>query len=456
MRNSLNFRVIGEDRDDIREFQLDAGDTSQRDRVLEELGAANDLLDLRLFDLLLDDSDAPMIAKIVTNNPQLKKIDLSYNNFSAKGITQIAESAQTHASLKAVNLTGNKLKGREGGSAAALFALTCPHLTYFDVTQNPLGDEGIAAIDDTLPSPLLLRVFSAYNCAVTETGFNSLYNLVQRMPVATDIYVNQAGLTDSPDAPASKIIFDAVDKSSNKNLCCLTPEGPDFRASFRVNLKRVTQLRMEINNHCAAEMDFETLAACYERRNAIGIAHDMKERMPKFLAEIEALPALPVASQPFSALFKADDTNIAPLDNPMLWDDPAAVMAFIDKSGQVLNAATLHRTTDKGTSLLQSAFEGYHAGEALHELNLRDIRLQEDILLGENGQPTAFFEHVIERGDGALLFTPDNWKGGSLQSMQACLEALPEEQKEHVALFRLTHSLRQEARQNSQNNTMTR
>lgn len=456
MHRIATFKRIGMQGSDFREFELDERDTSQRGEVLDELGAANDLLEVQLVDLGLDDSDAPMIAKIVANNPQLQRIDLAVNSFSAKGIAQIAESAQPHANLKSVTLRENKLDGRAGGIAAAQFALTCPQLEIFNVSGNPLGDDGIAAIDDRLPSPLFLKEFSAVNCAVTETGFNSLYNIVQRMPVATDIYVYQKGLTDGPDAPTSRIIFDALGKSGNKNVSYITPAPENVNEISRSHSVCAAKLRAEVSIHCAAEMDFETLAACYERRNSIGIAHDMKERMPKFLAEIEALPALPAASQPFSALFKADDTNIAPLDNPMLWDDPAAVMAFIDKSGQVLNAATLHRTTDKGTSLLQSAFEGYHAREALQELNLRDIRLQEDILLGENGQPTAFFEHVIERGDGALLFTPDNWKGGSLHSMQACLEVLPEEQKEHVALFRLTHSLRQEARQNSQDNTMTR
>ena len=63
----------------------------------------------------LSDIDAPGMKKIIESAPFLAYLDISWNEFSQRGLIKILEAISTNRKLKMLNLSWNQLSRRPRG-----------------------------------------------------------------------------------------------------------------------------------------------------------------------------------------------------------------------------------------------------------------------------------------------------------------------------------------------------
>lgn len=159
----------------------------------------------------------------------------------------------------------------------------------------------------------------------------------------------------------------------------------------------------------------------------------LQETKAAFERLVDALPPFP-SSDETKALFTPNEngaaSGFAPLDNPRLWYDKS----IEDFKAIPLSKELLEKRTQKGSSLLNSAFFGFRPKEVVAHLNQQGLHLRSDILLTAEGKPSALLEQLIDNNAVSAVFTPDNWLGASKQELYRVHQALPESQRSKVGI----------------------
>ncbi|CAE7252608.1 unnamed protein product, partial [Symbiodinium microadriaticum] len=114
------------------------------------------LVSLSLRSSCLRDQGVFQLAAAVAKCQTLRELDLSDNNFGAKGAAKVLQSGKEH--LEMLDLCRNRL-GDAGAKALAEVLLNCHSISVLRLRANGIGDEGGEALAESLMSVTSLREF---------------------------------------------------------------------------------------------------------------------------------------------------------------------------------------------------------------------------------------------------------------------------------------------------------
>lgn len=136
-------RRITNKEDSMARFQIDdtiVASTSKRDELFfQKLFAHHTYASLKSIG-----SDAPTVAKILTDNRSITSLDLSKSNIGNEGAAAICSALARHPALTSLSLSGNQINGPLDSLQALL--TTCRSLKVLSLSKNRLGDDGAKAL----------------------------------------------------------------------------------------------------------------------------------------------------------------------------------------------------------------------------------------------------------------------------------------------------------------------
>lgn len=423
--------------------------------LLEGLRPLRDIKKLRIEGCELRDDSAEIIAEIIANNPQLEELKLLDNFIGPDGLELMANAAKDHPNLRYVNVAHNMLKGAEAGEAAALFLQNAPHLEHFNITRNMLGSEGCRILAEGLPKATQLRELYAAGIDGAPQGLESLVLAAGNHPRLNLANLSSHTAADPLPESQSGIILSRLSAGTNPHLIRFSPTTEQTDALCEKNEARINHTAHLLTEDLAS-LNYAQLSTLHllfptiEKRihiiapplnTSVKSQEFMHEEFPQFMANLPQLPQDGNAD----ALFTPNNKGYAPLDNPALWDDPQAVLDFLQQAGQPLDDAFLARRTPRGVSLLESAAASTVFDTMLNALNQQNVHLQDSELMAENGKPNPLFSQLIERGIAHRLFTYSNWNDSkSVFGVQQCLQQLPPEQQAVVPRYQIVEHVKEQ------------
>ena len=144
-------------------------------RVLES-GWAN-LLDLQLVSRRLGDATMGAVFSALAQTGclvHLRAVSIKGNDLTCSGVTAVLDLLQPGSpELTALNLSCNKAQ-LEGANRISAFVLDNASITTLDVSSNPLGDEGVAALFQCITMPR--SEFDVEKADEGDTGGGPVYN----------------------------------------------------------------------------------------------------------------------------------------------------------------------------------------------------------------------------------------------------------------------------------------
>lgn len=426
-----------------------------RDKIYERITQYPNLTRLEMNGCGLKDGDINKIISLLPDNPILSELEISDNDFSAQAIDSLISAAKEHTAFNKIKLGKVGLNGRAGGEALARLIENCPRLEELDISGNNLGDEGMAAVGEALRNHQSLQVLTATHVDISKKGVEQLVKDVEQYP---DLCVLK--MTDQDIVTKSELArlsgIDALIGGECKNMVLCAPLN-DALVEFCRNNQHKTR---EAAGHMEQEpstLDYDALAAINTRWPAINQMWDhfkpplddsnrsLNTMYNDYVAFNNALPRID-ENAPAEALFAPNEQGYAPLDNPETWKNPQKVIDMVTAKGQALTAEFMQRSTPRGVTFEGSAIKAAPLSKLIPALNKAGIQLREDKLLQANGEPTALYAGIIERGDGAQLFTRANMRGCDSQTMRRMASALPEAQRNRAPLHQLAAALDMETR----------
>ena len=114
------------------------------------------LSDLMIVECGVGVDGADHIGKMLLYNKSITSVDLSINNIKDDGVKMLVEHLMSNATLKQLHLMGNDITSIGAGYLSKLF--TCNVCTVNDIIldNNPLGDEGVDLILQSVTAPMEL------------------------------------------------------------------------------------------------------------------------------------------------------------------------------------------------------------------------------------------------------------------------------------------------------------
>lgn len=417
-----------------------------RRHAYARLAKMSNITALRIDDCDLKDEDAKIIADLLPQNKDLSELNLHKNFIGAEGVLALAEAAKELPALRDVNLARNVIAGREGGEAVAALLKNTPQLAELNISSNQLKDEGCAVVGGALKTATQLQKVFVADVNNTDTGLTDLVAGLQNHPHIRSVNIMQ-DTNISVKIPQKVGIIERVIGSESKNLTQFTPRNDAMDAFCDRNKARAREAASHLEGNLNT-LDYTALAAIATRWTIIS---DMmpyfkpsldtaKKPLPLLRREfpefVNSLPRIPQDGT-VEALFTANEKGYAPLDNPLIWRKPQVVMDWLESKGQTLTPEFMQRSTPRGVTFEEAAIKAAPLSKLIPALNKAGVQLQENRLLQANGQPTALLNGIIERGDGAQLFTHSNLRGTNAQSMRRMASALPAEQRNRIPLHQL-------------------
>lgn len=429
--------------------------------LFEELAGNGKLVAVELKDCDLNDADGEAIAAIVKGNPNLSKLVLLKNFIGPETIEKIADASQEHGPLQWVNLSRNMLKDEAGAKAIGALLRSNPRMTHLNVSSNQLKDAGSQLLTEHIASAPLQELYAAH-LNNSDAGYQALVQTVGDHPTLMTVNIMQGERVIDNESRTS-VITNSLSRGSSSSLISFTPQSDDSKTMCDENKDAARHAKTLLEERDATTLDYHELAAIcehlpYIHKNLSRTAAQDSEKSPAQQAEefttlLRSLPPLPSAEEAVDALFTPDKNGYAPLDNPLLWRDAEAVFDFLDAHDQPLDEAFLARTTPKGMGVIESALGFGAAAQTVPLLNAHNARIQKDVLLDAEHNPTELYQGLLSRRESAALFTAENWKGANAADMRAAAEHLSAGQQQRVGVHRLAAAIRQE---NAVQNTVCR
>jgi hypothetical protein len=122
----------------------------------------------------IGDDGARLVAAVLHyfRYQELCFLSLQNNSLTAVAVSAIAPAIRDHPGIKYFDMTGNPI-GEEG--AIALAAALPPRMETLDLKNTALGDAGMTALIEALPRcPLLSELTLSKNAALTAAAFQAL------------------------------------------------------------------------------------------------------------------------------------------------------------------------------------------------------------------------------------------------------------------------------------------
>lgn len=204
-------------------FEAQIDDEQLYQQVASNLDGNLDLADVNMTSL---DCKAKSLAKFLSFCTSLRKLDISHNNISDKGIADIATALQSNTTLKELHLVSCGISDFGAKSIAQMLATCgCSSLEVLVIRGNEIGVKGITYISNAFQTHKTLQVFDVGGQTVTDSEVVSLATLCAKENNLT----NCLSLTWSSLLPENTLknlavrVCDSVLQSLN--LCIVQPSG---------------------------------------------------------------------------------------------------------------------------------------------------------------------------------------------------------------------------------------
>lgn len=385
------------------------------------------------------DEHMPALCTLMRACPNIKSLQMSDNKLTANSLAMLSDTIGQLPDLYSLSLPNNNIGHGKAGEALVRLVEANPHISILEISNNPLTSQDMLGLCHGLEKNNTLYTLHVDDTCIEPEAQGAIHQLLrENRTLSTFTYRNE----NMDDADKTTFI-EIAQQSENKNLDYISPDNGQVGCPTPLRLRRdVAYERFMEQSNARPTPEEQTYAERAHTENFSGMLHwlaripsyeVMAQHLEAYDAFADTLP-LPDMQQGITvgALFTADENGFAPLDNPRLWKDEQAVWNALEKAGERLTPETLHRQTEKGTSLLESALLAGRTSQVLLQLNAQGLQVQAKELLQADGMPNALYNALIEKGDAARLFTADNWRGASNEAMQSAMRYLPENQQEII------------------------
>lgn len=120
-----------------------------------------------------------VISSLKSNDPFLKKLDLSFNTINDQKIRILSEALSENDILKEVNLSSNQISD-EGAVILAGFLKLNPKLEKLDLSNNQISDKGVREFSQALESNSNLNSINFGDNKITYKGFSYLFEALKQ------------------------------------------------------------------------------------------------------------------------------------------------------------------------------------------------------------------------------------------------------------------------------------
>lgn len=350
--------------------------------LADAISQRTDIEELNFNKVPLEEAGVRRLAKAMLPNKGMKKLYFSFCDLEEKEIAPLLESVEKLKGLEGLHLNGNEwsqaMHDRIGDTLAQHRNLAA--LGLMPSTQRPHPNHDDSHFADALlghPHPNL----------VTMNGL--------RAPQINGLLGRNIQLM----------------QENKKTLGMMMSLYEDYAAT-------------------AKEVTPEQLFHIEGQLAALRHSTSSPNTMIPYETFLRALPQL-TKGEPLTleGLYTRDAEGFTPLENPLTWREHPELLETIAQAG---NLDKSDRRTAKGTSLLQAAFEYLPAQDVLTTLNRHGMRIDKAMLLDSDDAPKPLLETLIRKGEVGACFTPENWRGGSMDELKALVRALPEETRQYL------------------------
>lgn len=416
--------------------------------IAHEMSEIRDVSILALSTIGATDEGMKHIVTLAKNSPGIRQISLENNAVTHKGIETLAEGLQGLPQLTHIDLRANPLGAEAGEPLAKIAAM--PSMRGFTAMDCELGDDGVRPILAVIAKSRTLEKIQLGGNDVSLEGCKEYIQAIRRNKSLTHSSFQQTG---EKDDPRHEFLTRSYAEVRNPNLTMMLPLDQHNRPKLQLNKSDIAGLPP----HLAGELkniDHATLKFIDARANGIfalpgpciipDSTETIRETYVRYETFMRGLPALPEASDKdfVKRLFTEDANGFTPLDNPRIDRTGEKLLEGLQANNTPLSTALLTRETRRGSSILEALASAMETDKLVSMLNEQGIKIGAAELLTSNGLRTETFHNIIDQEGGAALFTPDNWLGKNRGEMKRVYDALPEPQKEQVALHSLQSQMR--------------
>ncbi|XP_072890975.1 NACHT, LRR and PYD domains-containing protein 12-like isoform X2 [Hemitrygon akajei] len=153
---------------------------------------------LELYNVGLTDSGAEDLVSALSTNPSLTELYLSNNDLGDSGV-KLVSAALRNPECKIQKLWLNSVGLTDSGAEDLASVLsTNPSLTELDLSYNKLGDSGVKLVSVALRNPeCKIQKLELYNVGLTDSGAEDLVSALSTNPSLTELYLSNNDLGDS-------------------------------------------------------------------------------------------------------------------------------------------------------------------------------------------------------------------------------------------------------------------
>ena len=151
----------------------------------------------------LSSAAADDVLRLITQTPNLRTLDLDQTEFGDAGVTSLFQGLALHGkpvALRHIYLNATGI-GEKGAAAIAQY-LGSPHckLDAVYVSNNPLGNAGVAALAAGLKENKSLTRLTLASVGVSDDGIIALCNGLKQHPKVVTLDVGQSFTTEDLDS----------------------------------------------------------------------------------------------------------------------------------------------------------------------------------------------------------------------------------------------------------------
>ena len=118
------------------------------------------------------------VGIMLRKNAKVKYLDISENHIGDDGISAISDGLHVNTTLIQLVACYCKFYGK-GAESVGIMLRKNAKVKYLDISENPIGDDGISAISDGLHVNTMLIQLVAHNCEFRSKGAESVAKMLQ-------------------------------------------------------------------------------------------------------------------------------------------------------------------------------------------------------------------------------------------------------------------------------------
>lgn len=399
-----------------------------------------------------DNVDAILTA--ITDNPHLEAISLDNLNIASQWLEDIIAAVATCPNMREVSLTGNRLS-KKSVDLLAQSLTKWTKLENLQLESTGIDSQDLATITQGFPAESALKKLNLSANALYDEGAQHLHELLPKLPALRHLWLESCNLKDDGVLAIGEELAKATSELTHCSLYYnqMLPQTAELfadklEAAHKRNLIRQPFVNERLETYCNRNLekaktlfkplpnDMATLPDALEKLPPSKLA-EIYERLPALemtyssvnLAQgVEAfIDTLPVISTATADIFAADARGYTPLDNPRSWK-------HIADWPKHPTAAELLQTNRSGEPFLHTGLAGA-AEQIIPQLNACGVGITLPALCNEQGKASPLMQQLIDDGTAPLLFTAQNWRGESPQSMQHAYQLLPEAQQKTITNY---------------------